>query len=385
MRRAVVALLLLSACTASTAPTTPEPSAARPTTQTKTAAPSATVLPSTPPPSPTTGPAASTAAFPDLSLVAATSTGEIYVLRGGQWMREAQVCPDGVPVYSGSVLDFQVAAGGGHAWFRCDTPGPPGQTMRAFVYDFASKTAKEVFASNTEYSLGPISPDGRRVILALKGDCEPLAPVCRTKRVMLDVQTGERREILPDDYWAATEMRWTSFGLTYARAACWPAGCEPDQAKLGTFRWDGSTWKRISADRMIEERADSRMLLERRRALVEFEDVITVLERAGTAERVLTQLGVSEFALGLDARGATTFRPDRAQGADGTFVRYEGGREVSTVRGRFWQPRARSGDWVLTVDYNTLTGTSLWAYSLSQGIIASMRPTIRLVAIAGRG
>jgi hypothetical protein len=344
------------------------------------ASPTPTVTPSTPATSSAAVPtvSAGNVLFPDLRLVAASSTGELYVLRNSQWVREAQVCPSGTATFSASIVDFKVSADGRRAWFRCDAAGPPGEPIHAFVYDFAGKAAREVTGAS-ELGLGPISPDGRFVVLAALGDCPMPAPVCQSTRILVDLETQSRNVILPSAYWLSMEMRWTTFGLTYFMPECAPAGCtSPD--KTGTFRWDGSQWTKISPYRLIDATATDRLLMESRRSLEVDQGAALVVERLGTSERVLTSSGL-ELGLSLDDRGATTFRLT-APGATGTYVRYEDGRESAATPGNF-SPYlfTRAGDWIVSRD-SAPGGATLWAYSISRRTIASRIAGISIVGLA---
>lgn len=293
-------------------------------------------------------------------------------------MAEAQVCPDGIARYSGSVLDFRVSADGRRASFRCDAAGPPGQPVHAFVYDFTTKTAREI-SGFSELGIGPISPDGRFVVVHAPGECPMPAPVCQTTASLLDLETQSRSVILPSDYWFLMEMSWTSFGLTYFRPECAPAACTSAD-KAGTFRWDGSRWTKISAYRLVDAVSEDHLLFEKRRSNETEEASVMAIERIGAAERVLTS-APPEYAVAIDALGVTTFRPS----VQGAYVRYVNGRETAVTVGTF-SPYAfrhtRIGDWIVSIVSGS-GGPTLWAYSLTQRTVATRRAEISIVALAG--
>jgi hypothetical protein len=241
-------------------------------------------------------------------------------------------------------------------------------------------------SGTSEVGLGPISPDGRFAIAHFFGDCPMPAPVCQTKSVLIDLDTNARREVLPSDYWMNTEMRWTPFGLTYFLPECSPAGCAgPDKA--GTYLWDGAAWAKLSPHRLVDVATDGRMVLERRQSLSDRAEVV-VVERTGAAERLLTQTG-PELAVALDDGGVTAFRPREWLGSTGSYVRYEGGREVRVTAGELsTYLSARTGSWIVTVGERTPTGSdgsSLHAYSLDGRSRAAMVTPFPVVALRALG
>lgn len=249
--------------------------------------------------------------------------------------------------------------------------------MHGFVYDFTTKTALEI-SGVTELGIGPVSPDGRFVVLPALGECPP-APVCQMTASLLDLETQTRQVILPSDYWFLMEMSWTSFGLTYFRPECAPAGCTSAD-KAGTFRWDGSRWTKISPHRLVDAVSEDHLLFESRRSIETEEASVTVIERVGASERLLTS-APPEYAVAIDALGVTTFRPS----GQGAYVRYVNGRETGITPGTF-SPYAfrhtRVGDWIVALDSGSGAPT-LWAYSLTQRTLASRRAGISIVALAG--
>jgi hypothetical protein len=370
--------LALAACSPSATPSPSPPSAALPSpSPIESLAPS----PASPPP------AAAEVPFPDVSLIAAAATGELHALRAGRWERLAQPCPSGLATYSASIKHFHVSANGLRAWFQCDVAGPPGQTAQAFVFDLSTKQLLEV-SGTSEMGLGPISPDGRFAIAAAVGDCSLPAPSCQTKHLLIDLGTSARHEILPSDYWLGLEMRWTSFGLTYFLPECSSSGC-PGPDKAGTYRWDGAAWTKVSTHRVVDAASAERMLLERRRSLTDVDAPVTVIERTGTNERVLSHSGLTELGLALDESGVTVFRPDGRRSTTGAYVRYEGGREVKATSGGFLNPYhyTRSGNWLITVGDRFATGPStvLQAYSLDRHLSATMTTDFPIVALAALG
>lgn len=370
------AIVVIASCSSGSIAPSPAPTTTLASVTTPTATPSAEAEPS-----PTATPSATPTAiaFPDLPLIAATSDGELRRYRAGSWELLAQVCPSGATTYSGSITSFHVSAGGAHAWFQCDRPGPTDPGRDAFVFDVATRTLDKV-AGTSEIGLGPISPDGRQAVFGSLGDCPMPAPTCQTKWVLVDLATDARREILPSAYWLGMEMRWTADGLTYYRPECAEAGCA-GPADAGTYRWNGAGWTRITPDRLIEVGPDGRMLLERRRSLSDPSSPVSVVERIGETERGLISRpdGSTRPALGFDGRAALVYLED-----DGVVARFEDGREVRRSPARIGAfLRIRSGDWFVTYQPAAFgSGVStLFAYSVTQGTVASRPAGIPIVGL----
>jgi hypothetical protein len=244
------------------------------------------------------------------------------------------------------------------------------------VYDLGTKQ-KRALAGTSAAGVGPIAPDGNVVVIAGLGDCPMPAPVCQTRRYLLDLNTGDRQEVLPSDYWLDTEVRWTGAGLMYFRPACSSAGCAGPE-KSGTYNYSFSTrrWLKISSDRLVFANGSDRSILERRGSLSD-QAPSALVEWFKGQERVLTPSGVQqEIAVAMLVDGRTVaWRPDRPGGIDGQIVVYRDGSESQSTRGRFsGYMNAAVADVVLA---GVLSGAPSWsieAYSVSANAFASLVP-----------
>lgn len=318
--------------------------------------------------------APATVRFPGLPLVAATSQGDLQRYENGLWRREVKVCET-------AIMRSFFSVDGTYAWLQCDAPGPPSTMRRAFVYDLRQRKVTEV-KGTTELGIGPISPDGRYVVAALPGDCPGAAPVCQSRWITIDLQSGQRAEILPSGSWLSLEMSWTQLGLTYFRAECAEAGCiSSDQA--GTYLWEGRTWKKVFQDRLVAQETDAHWVLERRRSLTDRSAKVAVVEHVGSTERVLTPAGVPrELALALTKDALLAFRPSDLSETTGSLVVYRNGTEVRSSFGPFSTVHlVRANEWVISVDARP-GATQLRAYSLVLDAFASQLVDISISGLA---
>jgi hypothetical protein len=332
-------------------------------------------------PSLTPAPTPRATAFPDIALIAGGILGELQVYRAGRWSIEVQVCPNADPHNAVRVLE--VSADGRTAFIACSREAGARDTVDAFVYDFATKE-KRAIGGITLYGAGPISPDGKQLVVGGPGDCPMPAPVCQTRWYLLDLATGARSEILPSDYWLSIEFRWAPDGLTYFRPECAPAGCAGTE-KAGTYRYGFTTrtWTRISAHRIVATAPDH-TIAEQRRSL-DTQASTHVIERVLGQERMLTPAGVErEFALGLLLDGRTiAWRPDTATGFDGEIVAYRDGREERRARGRFSAfmsvgTTSVGASWLFAGELSGAPSWKIHAYSVEQDAFASVTPTFQL-------
>jgi hypothetical protein len=321
------------------------------------------------------------AAFADIELLAGTASGELMRYSGGTWTSEAKICPGSA---QNPVTALFASADGRTAFVVCNRPtvAPADFDARGgFVFDLGTKRSREV-SGISAVGVGPLSPDGRSIVVGERGTCEPSAPVCQTKRALLDLATGQRRELLPSDYWLSTEFRWIDLGLVYFRPECADAGCT-SAANVGTFLCcsDGKGTK-IAQDRLMISKGPYQVL-ERRRAISPGErNPVKVLDRTGTTERVLTPDSVErEFVVGLASDGrVVVWRPDSPIAPfQGAIVTYRGGSEVRTSRGTFG-PFAAGGDHDVFVGADTVSNAIL-AYTVASDRYSRMTPPFALSAL----
>jgi hypothetical protein len=348
------------------------------------AAATATLTPlataSTPPSAiPTSSATGSPVAFPPVPLIAGTSTGELQIWRGGKWDLETKICSDPQP--SGSAITALVVAADGATLFVQCFSKPAGTSdldaRDAFIYDLVAKR-KTAIAGTSALGIGPLSPDGRQLVVASAGDCPMPAPVCQTKRVLIEVASGSKREILPSDYWLGIEMRWTALGLTYFLPECAEAGC-PGPQRSGTYLWNGSTWAKLSPDRLVATNGRDRHVFERRKSLNDRETSIVVVERVGTVDRVLTTAG-PEVALALMADGRiVTWRASPPGGFDGQVVVYRDGQEQRRTNGRFSSYIfGTSSTWIVSGELSGAPSWKIHAYSVDQDAFTLQTPPFSL-------
>lgn len=321
---------------------------------------------------------ARTVGFPQVDLIAATSGGELRVFRAGKWTVEAKICSDAVQA-------IDVAANRRTVIILCasQVSGASNPDARdAFRYDLVTKEKRAILGAST-IGLGPISPDGRQVVMGAFGDCPMPAPVCQTKRTLLDLVTGSKVDILPSDYWLHMEMRWTARGLSYFLPECAEAGC-PGPQKAGTYLWSGSTWTKLSSDRLVATNGRDHDVLERRRSLSDTEPLVVPVERVGATERVLSSSGGQEVALALADDGRiVTWRPDAAGGFDGVVVTYRDGREVRRSRAHFsYYVFGAAGSWIVTGELSGAPSWKIYAYSVDQDAVATLVPDFPLARLA---
>lgn len=319
--------------------------------------------------------------FPDVRMIAGTATGDLQMYRGGTWVVEARICASADS--SNPIVALEVAPTGQNVFVQCGRAiaGATDPDARdAFVYDVVTKQ-KRALAGTSAAGIGPIAPDGSSIVVAGLGNCPMPAPVCQTRRYLLDLNTGSRQELLPSDYWLDTEVRWTAAGLTYFLPECSSAGCAGTD-KSGTYSYSFSTrrWMKITADRLVFANGVDRSIFERRGSLNDQAPAV-VIEWFKGQERVLTPPGIQqEIAVGLLADGRTVaWRPDRAGSVEGLIVVYRDGRESQSARGRFsGYLNASIADVVLA---GVLSGAPSWsieAYSVSANAFASLVPTFSL-------
>ena len=167
------------------------------------------------------------------------------------------------------------------------------------------------------------SPDGRSVAYFKLGDCPTPAPVCQTRAVVADTSTGAEREILSSDYHLSTELRWESGGLRMFQPECGDAGCFPPE-RVGTFRWDGTRFTKISENRLIATDGVRFSLYERVRSRTDLSDVRNVILRDGQTDRNLTAVGPVEYAIDLLGGGhSLAWRQEASGRVDGMLREYD--------------------------------------------------------------
>ena len=288
----------------------------------------------------------------DLPILIGTTDGHLRRLRGDTWQSVAAPCaPDPVNRMSisgdGTIVVVQC--------FRRAGTGSGLDEMVTFAYETRTSAIRPLPPMHTN-GIGPLAFDGGVVVAQRRGDCPMPAPVCQTKWSFLDTRSGAWTELLPSDYWLDTELRWPLTGLVYYRPICASAGCV-DEDKAGTFAFDGSTWRKISPDRLVDsDPGRNAWLLER--DLRRSTGRITLRERVGGSETELTPASVAkEYAIAFVDDRAFAWRPGASE-TDGSIIEYQNGREVRAAQVAFGRyGTARSGQ--LLVGF-FLAGAPTW-------------------------
>ena len=329
----------------------------------------------TPSPAPSATPSAAptTVAFPDVPIIIGTSEGELRRANGPGWDLVAKPCPSASPG-TNAISALRLTADGLTALIQCAAAAGAGGDPGAGTVLLVDTTTGRVSpgpALDGGARIGPVSPDGRSVVVSERGDCPMPAPVCQTRSSLVDLRSGAKRELLASGYYLGLEMRWSSAGLTYFQPQCASAGCSGLDGRGGSYLWDGRGWSKISEDRLIDATA-TRALYERRHSLTAGPDGTKVVERTGGVDRVLTPAGVdTEVALALVDDRIYVWRPGRTI-YEGTLVVYEGGRVARETPGRFSGENVhRWGDWLIATELSGAPSWALLAYSMTRDRFAS--------------
>lgn len=169
-----------------------------------------------------------------------------------------------------------------------------------------------------------LSPDGRQAVAFERGTCEPTAPVCQTRAVLLDLAAGTKRDILPSNYYLGSRLGWTALGLTHFQPQCAEAGCVGIVGdRDGTWVWDGVRFVKKTSLRFVARNG----LWELYEKLRSFSDPAQpprqVIRRGPGGDMVVTPSDQNERALAVGADGSVLAW--RTSGEGGTVVRYDAG------------------------------------------------------------
>src|SRR5438105_6414781 len=182
----------------------------------------------------------------------------------------------------GRALGMLARADGAAILVRCISANTDAESL--VILDLVSGRATPLPAHPIASFSVAWSPDGRSVAYFKLGDCPMPAPVCQTRAVLADVATGAEREVLPTEYHLSTELRWDADGLRMFQPECGDAGCFSPE-RVGTFRWDGVRFNKISAERLVATDGVRFSLYERVRSRTDPSDVRNVILRDGRTDR----------------------------------------------------------------------------------------------------
>ena len=169
-----------------------------------------------------------------------------------------------------------------------------------------------------------LSPDGTQAVAFEMGICEPTAPVCQTRAVLLDLGSGIKREILPSNYYLGSRLGWTALGLTHFQPQCAEAGCVGIVGdRDGTWVWDGARFVKKTSLRFVARNGSWEIYEKLRSFSDRTQPPRQVIRRGPGGETVVTPSDQSERALAIGADGSVLAW--RTSGEGGTVVRYDAG------------------------------------------------------------
>lgn len=169
-----------------------------------------------------------------------------------------------------------------------------------------------------------LSPDGRQAVAFEMGTCEPTAPVCQTRAVLLDLAAGTKREILPSNYYLGSRLGWTTLGLTHFQPQCAEAGCVGIVGdRDGTWVWDGARFVKKTSLRFVARNGTWELYEKLRSFSDRTQPPRQVIRRGTGGDTVVTPSDQNERALAIGSDGSVLAW--RTSGEGGTVVRYDAG------------------------------------------------------------
>jgi hypothetical protein len=152
---------------------------------------------------------------------------------------------------------------------------------------------------------------------------------------------------------------------------CGDAGCFGPE-RVGTFRWDGARFNKISDQRLIATDGVRYSLYERVRSRTDPSDIRNVILRDGQTDRNLTAGGPVEYALDLLGDGhALAWRPDDVGGQmDGNLREYDSQGQVIWSRAAKINPTWTShlGDVLVSGVLGGAQGIAAYIYDLRRNV-----------------
>lgn len=315
----------------------------------------------TPPPSAGFADAPPGAVWPAVVLYTVTSDGIAHKVSSVGTTDIGRVC-------EGRTLAMLARADGAALLVRCISSGADEESF--VIVDLARGNAKVLPAHPVSFFSVAWSPDGRSVAYFKLGDCPMPAPVCQTRAVVADTSTGAEREILSSDYHLSTELRWESDGLRMFQPECGDAGCFPPE-RVGTFRWDGTRFTKISDNRLIATDGVRFSLYEQVRSRTDPSDVRNVILRDGQTDRNLTAIGPVEYAIDLlDGGHSLAWRQEASGQVDGMLREYDAtGQMIWDRNAKVYPPwTTRLGDAVVSGVLDGPSGMAAYIYDLRRNI-----------------
>ena len=368
-----VAMALLAPSCGSTAATQSPSPTARPTP----------VPASTAQPTPSASPTSRTVAFPDLTFIVGTNTGDLYFqIKDGQPAgRRVHVCADAVR---------ELVAYGRRAAFVC---GPAGdQTL--YVYDDSTGTTAAVAKTEVSWP-GVAFTTTNGLVYVTMGAQVPTAPISMTKLVLLDLKT-RATSVIDERFGVAFGVWLSSGGVAIWRPQNSLSFVRPE-AEAGTWLLRDTSLVRLSLHRLVAG-YEGRYLLES-----EPRDASGYLSSSGSGSSYLvlrtdreTRLTPSE----VPSEQGVEVLPDgrifawRPQNGpfDGTMVVYQDGGIVRQDRGKFSAFRllhtadwtTHTADWIIGTEISGAPSTTFRAYRFSDGAFASI-PAGNITSLAFLG
>ena len=305
-------------------------------------------------------PSEKTVAFPDLSFIVGTNSGDLFFqLVAGQ--------PAGRKVHACDGVISDLVAYGRQALFLCRAA--PAPTL--VLYDDESGALRPI--AKTEIAKFAFTGTGE-VVYVTVGRTEPSAPISMTKLLVLDLRTGVSTTV-DERYGVAFELRLSGEGVMVWRPKNSLSFVRPD-AEAGTWILHGSSLTKVSQLRLIDG-GKGRDLLESEpidpgTGYFTSSSCCTYVVWKTLAEQRLTPSDVRNekgLALLMDGR-VVTWRPEDGE-FTGSVVIYDGMKVVRVDRGRLGAFRVlQSGDWIVAQE--TAPTPALHAYRVGDGAFATM-------------
>ena len=333
------------------------------------ATPSASATATPVAPTPSASPISRIVAFPDLTFIVGTNTGDLYFqIKDGQPAgRKVRVC-------AGAVRDL--VAYGRRAVFLCGSTDPT-----LYVYDDATGSVTAIVKTDMSGSGAALTTTNRLVYVTM-GTIVPSAPIAMSRLMLLDLGTGAMTQI-DERFGVAFNVWLTSGGVAIWRPQNSLSFVRPE-AETGTWLLTDKTLARLSLHRLIDG-YPGRYLLESEpvdasgyRSSSSSDRTYVVL-RTDTETRLTPTDVPNEKGVAVLPDGRIfTWRPDGQ--FDGMMVMYKDGAMVRQDRGAFSTFRllhtadwvTHTADWIIGTEIGAGPATTFRAYRFSDGAFASI-------------
>ena len=317
---------------------------------------------------PSASPTSRVVAFPDLTFIVGTTSGDLYFQ-----IKDGQPAGRKVHVCAGAVRDL--VAYGRRAVFLCGSTDPT-----LYVYDDATGSVTAVVKTDISWPGAAVTTTNGLVYVTM-GTTVPSAPIAMSKLMLLDLATGTMTQI-DERFGVAFNVWLTSGGVAIWRPQNSLSFVRPE-AEAGTWLLTDKTLARLSLHRLIDG-YPGRYLLESEPVDASgyrsssSSDRTYVLLRTDTETRLTPTDVPNEKGIAVLPDGRIfTWRPD---GLFGTMVLYKDGAVVRQDRGAFSTFRllhtadwlTHTADWIIGTEIGAGPATTFRAYRFSDGAFASI-------------